>query len=453
MNRLALYNNETSFIEGLPNNGLHHLKNEDPEIYSLLELEHQRQVNSLSMIASSSIAVPSVLACEGSSLTNVTTEGYPGRRFHAGCKYIDEIERIAIERAKSAFDAHYVNVQPHSGSSANQIVMFSILQPGDCILGLDLACGGHLTHGSKASFSGQFFKSITYGLDQNGFINYEQVLELAKKYKPRLIICGASAYTRTIDFKRFRAIADEVGAFLLADISHIAGLVVSGVHPNPINHAHFTTTSTYKQLFGPRGGLIMSGKDSELKITDSKNLSEVIQSGVFPKMQGTPTLNSVAAKARALAFVNSKEFQKISKNIVNNAKVFGQEISNLGYSVLTGGTDNHMIIIDVSKKGLSGKIVENALEECSIIVNKNMIPGDKKGPLITSGIRFGTNSLAIRGMDATVMKDCAELIDKVLTNILVIDNENYKISDSIINEVKNNVLDLCKKYPIPGYTF
>ncbi len=213
MKSLALYSNETSFIEEFSNKGLHHLKSEDPEIYSLLELEHQRQVSSLSMIASSSIANPSVLACEGLFLTNVTMEGYPGRRFHAGCKYIDAIERVAIERAKSTFDAHYVNVQPHSGSSANQIVMFSILQPGDCILGLDLDCGGHLTHGSRASFSGQFFESITYGLDENGRINYKQVLELAKKHKPRLIICGASAYTRIIDFKRFRAIVDEVGHF------------------------------------------------------------------------------------------------------------------------------------------------------------------------------------------------------------------------------------------------
>lgn len=438
-------------MEEFASDGVNRLAIEDPELFDLLGLEHQRQVNTLAMVASSSIADPSVLACEGSVLTNVTTEGYPGRRFHGGCKYIDEIEKIAIERAKSAFGARYVNVQPHSGSSANKIVMFSILRPGDRVLGLDLDSGGHLTHGSRASFSGQIFESFAYGLDETGRIDYDQVLDLAKRHRPRLIICGASAYTRVIDFERFRRIADEVGAFLLADISHIAGLVASGVHPSPINHAHFTTTSTYKQLFGPRGGLIMSGRDWETQISGSKTLAEVIHSGVFPQMQGTPTLSGIAAKARALAIVNTTQFRTLAKNIVSNARAFGEEMSDLGYCVLTGGTDNHMVLVDIGKRGLSGKIAENVLEECGIIVNKNKIPGDKRGPLITSGIRFGTNSLAMRGMDEAGMKDCATLIDKVLSEVVPIDDTDYRIEYSVVDEVKKGVIALCRRYPIPHY--
>jgi len=448
---LETYIIRESFMEEFASDGVNRLAIEDPELFELLGLEHRRQVNTLAMVASSSIADPSVLACEGSVLTNVTTEGYPGRRFHGGCKYIDEIEKIAVERAKLAFGARYVNVQPHSGSSANQVVMFSVLRPGNRVLGLDLDSGGHLTHGSRASFSGQIFESFAYGLDETGRIDYDQVLDLAKRHRPRLIICGASAYTRVIDFEHFRRIADEVGAFLLADISHIAGLVASGIHPSPIDHAHFTTTSTYKQLFGPRGGLIMSGRDWETQISGSKTLAEVIHSGVFPKMQGTPTLSGIAAKARALAIVNTTQFRTLAKNIVSNARAFGEEMSDLGYCVLTGGTDNHMVLVDIGKRGLSGKIVENVLEECGIIVNKNKIPGDKRGPMITSGIRFGTNSLAMRGMDAAVMKECATLIDKVLSEVVPIDDTDYRIESSVVDEVKNGVIALCRRYPIPHY--
>ena len=431
--------------------GINRLEQEDPELFTLLDLEYQRQVNTLSMVASSSIADPSVLACEGSVLTNITTEGYPGRRFHGGCKYVDEIEKIAIERAKLAFGAHYVNVQPHSGSSANQIVMFSVLRPGDRILGLDLDSGGHLTHGSRASFSGKIFDSFTYGLDETGHIDYDQVLVLAKRYQPRLIICGASAYTRIIDFERFRKIADEVGAFLLADISHIAGLVAGGVHPSPINHAHFTTTSTYKQLYGPRGGLIMSGRDWDTKIAGSKTLAETINSGVFPQVQGTPTLSGIAAKARALAIVNTDQFRTLARNIVNNASVLSEELSNLGYCVLTGGTDNHMVLVDIGKKGLSGKVAESVLEKSGIIVNKNKIIGDKRGPLVTSGIRFGTNSLAMRGMDSIAMKECALLIDKVLSSVEPLSDIDYKIDSFVIEDVKQSVATLCRRFPIPNY--
>lgn len=440
------------FMGDFARDGVHLLASEDPDLFDLISLEYRRQVNTLSMIASSSTADPSVLACEGTVLTNVTTEGYPGQRFHGGCKYIDEVERIAIERAKLAFNARYVNVQPHSGSSANQIVMFSILRPGDRVLGLGLDSGGHLTHGSRASFSGQIFESFAYGLDESGFIDYDNVLDLAKRHQPRLIICGASAYPRVIDFERFRRIADEVGALLLADISHIAGLVASGVHPSPIDHAHFTTTSTYKQLFGPRGGLIMSGRDWETRTSErSETLAEIIQRGVFPRMQGTPILSVIAAKARALAMVNTSQFRLLADNIVTSARVLAEELSALGYCVLTGGTDNHMVVVDIGERGLSGTIAERALEECGIIVNRNKIPNDKRGSLVTSGIRFGTNTLALRGMGATIMKDCVALIDKVLSNVESINDTEYRLDSCIVDDVQTEVMALCRRYPIPQY--
>lgn len=446
------YINTEGFMGEFARDGVHQLASEDPELFGLFTQEYQRQVNTLSMIASSSIAPPSVLACEGTVLTNVTTEGYPGQRFHGGCKFIDEIEKVAIERAKLAFGARYVNVQPHSGSSANQIVMFSILKPGDRVLGLDLDSGGHLTHGSRASVSGQFFESFTYGLDENGRIDYEKVLDLAKRYQPRLIICGASAYPRIIDFERFRLIADEVGAYLLADISHIAGLVAGGVHPSPIDHAHFTTTSTYKQLYGPRGGLIMSGRDWDSRTSEkSKTIAEIVQNGVFPRMQGTPMLNEIAAKARALALVNTTQFRLLTKGIVTNAQVLAEELLALGYSVLTGGTDNHMVLVDIGKRGLSGKVAESVLEECGIVVNKNKIPNDKRGPLTTSGIRFGTNTLALRGMDAAAIKECVLLIDKVLSKVEPVNDKEYLIEPKIVDEVQNRIMELCRCYPIPQY--
>ena len=449
--KLKDFRNEEKLMKDFVCDGVRLLASEDPELFDLFNLEYRRQVNTLSMIASSSIADPSVLVCEGTVLTNVTTEGYPGHRFHGGCKFIDEVEKIAIERAKLAFGARYVNVQPHSGSSANQIVMFSILRPGDRVLGLGLDSGGHLTHGSRASFSGQIFESYTYGLDETGRIDYDEVLNIAKRCRPRLIICGASAYPRIIDFERFRKIADEVGAFLLADISHIAGLVASGVHPSPIDHAHFTTTSTYKQLFGPRGGLIMSGRDWETQASRTETIAETIQRGVFPQMQGTPMLNEIAAKARALAVVNTPQFRLLANAIITNARALAEELSALGYCVLTGGTDNHMVLVDIGKRGLSGKIAECALEECGIIVNRNKIPNDKRGALITSGIRLGTNALALRGMNAAVMKECAVLIDKVLSKVDPINNKEYKIDSCIVDDVQNEIKALCRRYPIPYY--
>ena len=433
--------------------GIDLLRQEDPQLYQLLELENQRQNEVLAMVAASSVADPSVLACNGSATVNVTTEGYPGARFHAGCVHIDEIERLAVSRAKAAFRAQYANVQPHSGSSANAVVIFSLLKAGETILGLDLDSGGHLTHGSKASVSGQYFNAVGYGLTAQGLIDYDQVHTLAKQHRPKLIICGASAYPRTIDFKRFRAIADDVGAYLLADISHIAGLVVAGVHPSPIDHAHFTTTSTYKQLYGPRGGLILMGKDHEALAPDGKKtLTQMVQRGVFPYFQGTPDLAAIASKARALDWVMKPGFKTIAQCIVDDARKLSELVTEQGYRVLTGGTDNHIVLIDVlSTCNITGVIAEKALEECNIVINKNRIPGDKKSALVASGARLGTNSLALRGMGPAVMPECADLMHRVLSAVKAEDDHRYTLDDEIKRSCREQVKSLCQRYPLPHY--
>ena len=432
--------------------GIGHLRSDDPALYGLLAREYQRQNRTLAMVAASSIAHPSVLICEGLVAGNVTTEGYPGARFHAGCQYVDEIERLAVKRARAAFRASYANVQPHSGTSANQIVMFNLLKPGDGILGLDLNSGGHLTHGAKASVAGRYFNAVGYGLDGEGLLDYERVRALAHDYKPKLIICGASSYPRSIDFKLFREIADEVGAFLLADVSHIAGLIVAGEHASPVDEAHFTTTSTYKQLYGPRGGLILMGKDHEAPGPDGKKtLAEVIQQAVFPFFQGTPNLGAVAAKARALHIVQTQEFWQLAGRVVENAKVLAAHFADKGYRVLTGGTDNHLVLIDVLCSGVTGIVAERALEECDIIINKNVIPNDKKSPGVTSGIRLGTNSLSLRGMGRAEMGQCAELVHQVLSAVVVLGDRHYELSEGVKNSVRDGVARLCKLFPIPHY--
>ncbi|MBI3416668.1 MAG: serine hydroxymethyltransferase [Verrucomicrobia bacterium] len=443
---------DTTLLSEFALRGIKLLRENDRTLFDLLERESRRQSNTLAMVAASSVADPSVLVCEGTAVMNVTTEGYPGARFHAGCELVDEIERLAIERAKAAFSARYANVQPHSGSSANEIVMFSLLRPGDTILGLDLDCGGHLTHGSKASISGQFFRAIGYGLTPEGFIDYDQAARLAEEHKPKLIVCGASSYPRTIDFKKFREIADRVGAFLLADISHIAGLVVGGEHPSPIDHAHFTTTSTYKQLFGPRGGLILMGKDHDQPAPNSKRtLAEALQKAVFPFMQGTPHLNTIAAKARALDMVTSAEFKTVTQRIVTGAKALAASLSGLGYHVLTGGTDNHIVLINVLKSGVTGVIAERALEECDIIVNKNRIAGDQHPPLITSGMRLGNNSLALRGMGAAEMPGCADLIHQVIKSVKPLGTTKYELPENVKLAVRAKVSEYCRAFPLPNY--
>lgn len=432
--------------------GIEALGRDDPLLYELLDHEYDRQVHTLNMVAASSLADPSVLACDGTVASNVVTEGYPGARFHAGCSIVDEIERLAIARAKRAFHARYANVQPHSGTSANQIVLFSMLKPGDTLLGLELNAGGHLSHGAKVSVSGKYFHAIGYGLTSEGLLDYEQIDYLADRWKPRLIICGASAYPRSIDFKRFREIADKVGALLLADISHIAGLVVAGVHQNPIDFAHFTTTSTYKQLYGPRGGLILMGKDYESLTGDGRTqLAQTMQQAVFPFFQGTPSMNTIAAKARALALVTAPSFTTLAHLIVADAQALARHLLDQGYAVLTGGTDTHLVVVDVSARGLTGLIAERALEECSIIVNKNKIPGDRHPARITSGIRLGTNTLALRGMGGHEMLHCTRLIHQVLSAVTVYNEKQYVLDEKVRDAVCVAVQDLCERFPVPHY--
>jgi glycine hydroxymethyltransferase len=438
-------------LRGLMAVGLERLEREDPELFELLERELERQSNVLAMVAASSIAEPSILVCEGMPTTNVTTEGYPGRRYHGGCAVVDEIERLAIERAKQAFGARYANVQPHSGSSANAVVLFSLLRPGDTLLGLELSAGGHLTHGAKPSVTGQVFRAIGYGVDAEGRLDYQQIARLAGEQRPKLIVCGASAYPRQIDFARFRAIADQVGAYLLADISHIAGLVAAGVHPSPIDHAHITTTSTYKQLYGPRGGLILSGRDAASALDDGVTLAERMQRAVFPFFQGTPNLSAIAAKARALARVASPEFRRLAGRIVADARALAQALAGRGARVLSGGTDTHMVLIDVGRRGLTGTIAERALEECGIVVNKNRIPGDPHPPQITSGLRLGTNALALRGLGPEQMEECAELVDQVLGGLRAHDLRRYALDPEVRDAVRRRVAALCRRFPIPDY--
>ncbi|WP_377267729.1 serine hydroxymethyltransferase [Peterkaempfera sp. SMS 1(5)a] len=388
--------------------GAEQLQEQDPELHGLLWREHERQRDTLMMVAASSSADPSVLACSGSSIGNVTTEGYPGNRYHAGCEIVDEVEELAVRRARDLFSARYANVQPHSGSTANQIVLCTLMRPGDTLLGMELSAGGHLTHGSSASVTGRYFRSFGYGTDRDGFIDYRAVERAAREHRPKVIVCGASSYPRTIDFARFRTIADSVGAFLLADISHIAGLVAAGEHPSPVDHAHITTTSTYKQLYGPRGGLILLGRDAGEPVPgQSRTLAQAMQHGTFPFLQGTPDLGAVAAKARAFAAAAEPRFRALAALVREDAQALADAFSALGHRLVTGGTDNHMVLLDVARLGLTGAAAEQALASCGIVVNRNVIPGDTHGPRVTSGIRFGTNTLALRGMgprDTTVRR-------------------------------------------------
>ena len=428
------------------------LQTEDPELFEILENEYRRQANVLTMVASSSITDPAALICGASTPMNVTAEGYPGARFHAGCRHIDEIEQLTIERAKTVFGARYANVQVMSATSANEVVMFSILRPGDCLLGMDLDSGGHLTHGSKASISGQVFDAVGYGLDRNEQIDYEQAERLALEHKPKLIICGTTAYSRVLDWARFRAIADKVNAYLLADITHIAGLVAAGIHPNPIDHAHFTTTCTHKQLYGGRGGLILIGQDYDRLTPEGKlTLSQMVQKKVFPFFQGAPNQSAIASKARGLAYVASPEFKGVAHRVVELARALAAAFTNLGYRVITGGTDNHIVVVDVLAKGITGVNAEKALEDCGIVVNKNRIPGDQKPPSVTSGIRLGTNGLAIRKMEPADMKECAEIAHQVLGNARSLGDREYSIDPASKDAASAAVLEICHRRPISTY--
>lgn len=432
--------------------GVERLRAQDPELYRILENEYRRQANVLTMVASSSIADPSALICEAMPTMNVTAEGYPKARFHAGCRHIDEIEQLAIDRVKKVFGARYANVQVLSATNANEVVMFAVLKPGDTLLGMQLDSGGHLTHGSKASISGQVFHAIGYGLTKDERIDYDQARALAREHKPKLVICGTTAYSRQVDWVRFRAIADEVGAYLLADITHIAGLVAAGLHPNPIDHAHFTTTCTHKQLYGGRGGLVMIGKDYDRPAPDgSKTLAELVQKLVFPFFQGAPNQSSVASKARGLAYVASPEFKVVAKRIVDLAKALADAFIKKGYRVITGGTDNHIVVVDVLQKGITGVNAEKSLEDCGIVVNKNRIPYDTKPPTITSGIRLGTNGLAIRRMEPSDMVECVELIHLVLSSLRQISDREYELDPTARAKVESGVRALTRRRPISTY--
>ncbi|MFE5027988.1 serine hydroxymethyltransferase [Streptomyces sp. NPDC056656] len=422
----------------------------DPALAAILDAEVGYQAGTLAMIASASAADPSVLAAAGAALSNVTAEGYPGARYHPGAVHFDAVERLAVERAKEAFSAQYANVQPHSCSSANFSVLSALIPVGGVLLGLDLDAGGHLTHGSSASVTGRHFRAVHYGLDEHGYIDYASVAELARAHRPTVMVAGASAYPRVIDFARFRAIADSVGAYLLADISHIAGLVVTGEHPSPIDHAHVTTTSTYKQLGGPRGGLILIGREHRTPGPDGRTpLSRVMQQAVFPRSQGTPNPAAIAAKARALDLVTTPEFKDTARRIVENAGALAAAFTTAGHRVLTGGTDNHMVLLSVLHRGLTGVIAERALEECGILANRNRIPGDTKPPLVAGGLRLGTNLLAQRGMGPAEMAECANLVDTVLDATTPDDDTSYRLDPQTRRYVRGEVDELCARFPLP----
>jgi len=406
------------------------LEETDHQVHRAIQAEITRERNNLLMIASENYASESVIEAQANVMTNKYAEGYPGARYYGGCEYVDEVEILAVERAKRLFGAEYVNVQPHSGSQANMAVYLSVLKPGDLILGMDLSHGGHLTHGSPVSFSGMIYRSISYGLDQKSQrIDYNQVRDLAKAHRPKIIIAGASAYPRFIDFHRFSEIASETGAYLMADMAHIAGLVAVGLHPSPVGTADFITTTTHKTLRGPRGGLILSQEEH----------AERLNKAVFPGIQGGPLMHIIAAKAVAFGEALRTEFSGYQRQVVTNARVLAEELMGLGFNLVTGGTDNHLLLIDLTRKGITGKEAEGALGQAGIVVNKNSVPFDKRGPRITSGLRLGTPAMTTRGMKEDEMKIIAGFIRKVLEN---------PGSDNILTEVREAVLDLCSGFPI-----
>ncbi|GGP99453.1 serine hydroxymethyltransferase [Streptomyces roseolilacinus] len=432
--------------------GIATLRRDDPELFELLEQEHLRQTETLSLVASSGGTDASVMAVVGSSIVNVTAEGYPGKRYHAGCRYVDQAEELAVARAKKVFGARYVNVQPHCASFANHTVMQALLKPGDTILGMALDQGGHLTHGSPVNLSGKLFDVHSYGLDAKGLIDYGQLRELALEHRPRMIVCGTTSYTRVVDFDRIRAVADEVGAYVLADVTHIAGLVAAGLHPSPIDAAHFTTTCTFKQLYGPRGGLIMMGRDADRTGDDSpRTLSQRIQSAVFPLMQGSPEVHTIAAKARAMGRLLQPEFKELARRIRDDADALAASMSRRGYEVIGGGTDNHIVLFRVPPH-LDGLSAERALESCHILVNKNKIPGDTRGATVASGVRLGSNTVALRRMGPEQMERCADLIDTVLTGAHALPGGGVEVPGEVRERVVASVRDLCRDFPLPYAT-
>ena len=395
----------------------------DQQIFELIDAENERQLNGLELIASENFVSDQVMEAAGSVLTNKYAEGYPGKRYYGGCEIVDEVEQLAIDRAKALFGAAYVNVQPHSGSQANTAVFAACLKPGDKFLGFDLSHGGHLTHGSPVNFSGKLYNPVFYGVEkETGMLNYDTIEAIAIKEQPKMIIAGASAYSREIDYKRFREIADKVGALLMADIAHPAGLIAKGIISDPIPHCHVVTTTTHKTLRGPRGGLIMMGKDFEnpfgitLKNGNLRKMSSLLDSGIFPGNQGGPLEHIIAAKAIAFGEALTDDFLHYMIQVQKNAKVMAQAFVDRGYEVISKGTDNHMMLIDLRNKNISGKQAEEALGKAEITVNKNMVPFDDKSPFVTSGIRIGTPAITTRGLVENDMETIVMLIDEVITN-------------------------------------
>ncbi|MBO2521239.1 MAG: serine hydroxymethyltransferase [Firmicutes bacterium] len=409
------------------------LKDVDPEIYRAIQLERGRQNDKIELIASENFVSEAVLEALGSVLTNKYAEGLPGQRYYGGCEFVDIAEELAIQRAKELFGADHANVQPHSGAQANQAVFFAALEPGDTVMGMSLSHGGHLTHGSPVNISGKWFNIVPYYVDEETEqIDYDALRKLAKEHKPKMIIAGASAYPRVIDFKAFREICDEVGALLMVDMAHIAGLVAAGLHPSPVPYADFVTTTTHKTLRGPRGGMILCKAEH----------AKAVDKAVFPGIQGGPLMHVIAAKAVALKEALTPEFKEYQKRVVANAKAMAKALADRGYRIVSGGTDNHLLLVDVKQAGLTGKDAEKALDEVGITVNKNTIPFDTESPFVTSGIRIGTPAATTRGMDEAAMEIIAGLIDETLKAA------RSGALDQEAPSIKARVAELCRKYPL-----
>ncbi|WP_162012467.1 serine hydroxymethyltransferase [Streptococcus sp. S784/96/1] len=430
--------------------GYSKLKEKYTEISDILDKEVLRQQKTLSLVASCCAVSPEVLAAMSSALVNVTAEGSPKFRYHAGCENVDLVEQIAINSACELFGASYANVQPHSASSANYEVISQLLSPGDTILGMDMDSGGHLTHGSSVTLSGTYYNSVGYHTTSEGEIDFEEVEKLALGNKPRLIICGATAYSREIDFKKFREIADKVDAILLADISHIAGLVIAGYHNSPINFAHVTTTCTHKQLAGPRGGLILSGKDADT-LVPGKNITfrRALQKAVFPWMQGAPAVNLIAAKAVTFQKAKTKEFKEYISRIRETANFMAEEFNKCGFEVVGGKSENHTILLKLHGE-MTGYIAEKALEKYSVIVNKNRIPGETRTSTVTSGLRIGVGALAQRNIDKEGCVEIVKLFCEILENVIPINDKEFSEKYDL-TEIKDRVEEICNRYPIEEY--
>lgn len=406
------------------------IKSQDPQVQEVIEKELERQNNNIELIASENFVSPAVLEAQGSILTNKYAEGYPGKRYYGGCEHVDVVENLARDRAKEIFGAEHANVQPHSGSQANMAVYFSVLQPGDKVLGMDLSHGGHLTHGSPVNFSGKLFNFLSYGVEKDTeTIDYDKVMEIAKKEQPKMIVAGGSAYVKTLDFKKFREIADEVGAYLLVDMAHIAGLVAAGLHPNPVPHADFVTSTTHKTLRGPRGGLILTTAEH----------AKAVDKNIFPGIQGGPLMHVIGAKAVAFGEAMQPEFKAYQQRVLDNAKALAESLADGGLRIVSGMTDNHLVLVDVKTFGLTGKVAEEALDEVGITVNKNTIPFDEASPFVTSGIRLGTPAMTTRGFTTEDMTEVGHIIVETLTRIK--NEEN-------LDGISDKVTKLTGKYPL-----